>query len=201
MKRVMVFVSLLQVVVLADSVSQVVGFSSKDLRRGWNEITVSNEAFGDAALFTTLDRVGHFSPPEAVIGDMIVFDLDGFHQKYRFTSYNVTNSTYLLTLAMDTRLLPREISLDWIPLPKVFWINHVSTNVVSCMTSGELPFLTARKLEREEQPDVPARDVIIRSVSAIETNLIYTFKGGRIKLEPYVDTRFDIDRKADGTTK
>lgn len=205
MNRIVVFISFLQVAVYADLVSQVVGFSGNDLRQGWNEIMVGYEAFGDAALFTTLDRIGRFSPPEGVIGDEIVFNLDGFHQKYRFASFNATNLTYSLILAMNTRRLPREISLDWIPLPKVFWINHVSTNAVSYTMSGALSFSNMRKLENAEQPDVPARQeargVVVRSVLANETNLIYTFKGGRIKVEPYMDARFDIGGKVDGLAK
>ena len=164
--------------------SQIVGLSGTDLRHGWNEIRVDLDAFGDAAIFTTLDRIGHFSPPEALIGDEIVFDLDGFHQKYRFASFNATNSTYLLARAMNTVVLPQEISLDWIPLPKVFWINHASTNPASFLSSGELSLTSTRMLEIAEQDDVSIGygdgKVVIRSVSTSETNLIYTFKGGRI---------------------
>ena len=216
MKRIMALALLLQTAAFADYISQVVCFQCNDLKQGWNEIKVGSEAFGEKGLFTTLDRIGRFSPPEAVIGDELVFDLDGFHQKYRFTSYNATNSTYSLTLAMDARILPPEISLDWIPLPRVFWINHVSPKPVSFDSSGELSFSNKRKLESAEQrsaaaaqapaiPDTTAGEggvvVIVRSVSTNETNLTYTFKGGRIKAESDVDARFDVERKTNNAAK
>ena len=199
-----------------DFVSQIVGYHRKDLKQGWNEITVDNDAFGEKGLFTTLDRIGHFSPPEGVIGDELVFDLDGFHQKYRFASFDATNSTYSLTLAMDARTLPPEISLDWIPLPRVFWINHVSPNPASFDSSGGLSFSNKRKLERAERradsalqtpktSDTSAGEdgvvVVVRPVSTNETNLTYTFKGGRIKAESNVDDRFDVERKANNAAK
>lgn len=216
MKRIMALALLLQTVACADYMSQVICFQCNDLKQGWNEIKVGSDAFGEKGLFTTLDRIGHFTPPEAVIGDELVFDLDGFHQKYRFTSYNATNSTYSLALAMDARTLPPEISLDWIPLPRVFWINHVSPKPVSFDSSGELSFSNKRKLESAEQrsaaaaqaPAIPGTTageggvvVVVRSVSTNETNLTYTFKGGRIKAESNVDARFDVERKANNAAK
>ena len=126
---------------------QIVGCAHTELQQGWNEIKVNLEALGDEAIFTTLDRIGHFSPPEAVIGDELVFDLDGFHQKYRFASFNATNSTYSLVLAMNTTVLPPQISFDWIPLPRVFWINHTSTNSACFTSSGKISLISQGKLE------------------------------------------------------
>lgn len=217
MKGIMVLALLLQTAAFAESISQVICFQYKDLKQGWNEIKVDSDAFGEKGLFTTLDRIGHFYPPDAVIGDELVFDLDGFHQKYRFSSYNATNSTYLLTLAMDTRVLPREISLDWIPLPRVFWINHLSTKAVRFDSSGELSFSNKRKLESAERRSAASAQVptvsdittggegavvvVVRSVSTNETCLAYTFKGGTIKAESNVDARFDVKRKANNSSK
>ena len=85
---------------------------------------------------------------------------------------------------MNTMALPKEISLDWIPLPKVFWINHASTNPASFLSSGELSLISTRMLEKAEQGDTNLGygdgKVVVRSVSTSETNLIYTFKGGKI---------------------
>lgn len=195
MKQIVAFILLSCLSVCIGAESQVVGFSGTELHHGWNEIKVDFDAFGDAAIFTTLDRIGKFSPPEVLIGDEIVFDLDGFRQKYRFVSFNSTNSAYTLILAMNTMALPREISLDWIPLPKVFWINHVSTKTASFNSSGELSMASMRRLENAEPVEHGARKIVVRSVTTNEVDLIYTFKGGRIKADSALDTHLEIESK------
>ena len=185
MKRIATLALSFSLVAYAAPHPQIVGCAHTELQQGWNEIKVNLEALGDEAIFTTLDCVGHFTPPEAVVGDELAFDLDGFHQKYRFASFNATNSTYSLVLAMNTTVLPQQISFDWIPLPRVFWINHTSTNSACFTSCGELPLTNLRKLENVEHP-VPATKhegemFSVRPVSTNEVKLIYTFKGGRIR--------------------
>ena len=197
MKRIITVLTLIfHTITYADLHFQVIGFANKDLRPGWNEIKIDFDAIGDDALFSTLDRIGHISPPEAVVGDELVFDLDGFHQKYRFASFNATNSTYSLVLAMNARFLPQQISLDWIPLPRVFWINHTSTNSVCFTSRGEVSLTNLRKLESMEQP-VPATKqegeiLVVRPILTNDTQLIYTFKGGRICSTEAVKSRFQV---------
>ncbi len=186
MKRIITILTLIfNTITYADLCSQIICLANNELRPGWNEIKIDFEALGDEAIFTTLDRIGHFSPPEAVVGDELVFDLDGFHQKYRFASFNETNSTYSLVLAMNMGFLPQQISLDWIPLPRVFWINHTSTNSVCFTSSGELSLTNLRKLESVENTVPSAKHkgemLVVRPVLTNEEQLIYTFKGGRIR--------------------
>lgn len=165
--------------------SQVIGMEAKDLSAGWNEIKVNLLPIpnSDTALFATLDRLGEFIPPTGVLGDELVFDLDGYHQKYRFASYDLTNRVYTLKLVPSKMFLPQEISLDWIPLPRVFWVNHRSTNAVSYLASGELAASVRRHVDREEvteSHDVEMNRVTILPVSPDSPKLIYTFKGGKI---------------------
>lgn len=185
MKRIVALTLALCAITYAAQPQQVVGCFNTELQQGWNEIKVNFEALGEEAIFTTLDRIGHFSPPEAVIGDELVFDLDGFHQKYRFASFNATNSTYSLVLAMNTTVLPPQISFDWIPLPRVFWINHTSTNSACFTSSGKISLISQGKLESAKNDGIVTTHeselLIVNPVSTTDAHLIYTFKGGRIE--------------------
>ena len=118
--------------------SSVVGYMGEDLNKGWNAIELNFDATGKFPVFTTLDKVVEFSRGEAMIGDEIVFDLDGYHQKYRITGYDTAAKKFTLTKIRKKDHIPEQISLDWIPAPKVFWINHVTTNVVHVSQSGEV---------------------------------------------------------------
>ena len=118
--------------------SNVVGYEGKNLNHGWNEIELNFDATGLFSVFTTLDKVVEFVPGESMIGDEIVFDLDSYHQKYRIAGYDADTKKFTLTKIREKDNIPEQISLDWIPAPKVFWINHVTTNSVTVTQSGEV---------------------------------------------------------------
>jgi len=118
--------------------SNIVGYVGKDLNMGWNEIEINFDEVGMFSVFTTLDKVVRFSPGVSMIGDEIVFNLDGYHQKYRIAGYDATTEKFTLTKIRQKDNIPERISFDWIPVPKVFWINHVTTNIVSLTQSGQI---------------------------------------------------------------
>ena len=130
-------------------------FVSNDIRQGLNEIDVVVDSLD---LFPTMAKVVRFEPPEGVIGDDLVFDLDGKRQSYRFSAWDGSN----YTLTASAKILPQEIGLDGIPLRRKFWINHVPTNVIRLSSQGCVNDEQMRKLS--PVPSEPTRNIVIRLV-------------------------------------
>lgn len=82
-----------------------------------------------------------FEPPEAIVGDEIMFLLDGRWQTYRFISYDGTNA--VLTTNHDP--LPKHITLNGIPLLDSYKFNHRNSQVVSVKSSGGISPRYARE--------------------------------------------------------
>lgn len=110
--------------------SNVVGYMSSEVKKGLNEVSVKMDSLG---IFPTLDQVVKFSPPENVLGDILVYDLDGVRREYVFEGWSGSN----YVLRAQNRRLPAEIGLDWIPLRRTFWVRHVTTNSLSIVNSGQ----------------------------------------------------------------
>lgn len=130
-------------------------FVNNEIKRGLNEIEVEVDSID---LFPTMAKVLCFEPPEGVIGDDLVFDLDGRRRHYRFTAWDGTN----YTLTASAKVLPHEIGLDWVPLRRKFWINHVSTNVIQLTSMGLVSDEQMRKLS--PAPSEPTRNIEIQLV-------------------------------------
>ena len=133
----------------------IAGFVSSGIKQGLNEIDVLMDGFDS---FPTMAKVVQFEPPEGVIGDDLVFDLDGKRRRYRFSAWDGTN----YTLTASEKILPYEIGLDGIPLRRKFWINHVSTNVIQLTNVGRVSDEQMRKLS--PAPSEQTRNIEIQLV-------------------------------------
>lgn len=69
--------------------SQVVGYHTSAISQGVSRLNIKADSLGD---FPTLGDVVKFDPPQAIIGDVISFDLDGTRQHYRIDSYDGSNA-------------------------------------------------------------------------------------------------------------
>lgn len=134
----------------------IVGYAGNQLKQGLNEITLTMDSLD---IFPTMDKVVRFQPPEGVIGDDLVFDLDGKRRNYRFVAYDGTN--YVLTTGAKFQLSP--IGLDWIPLRVRFWLNHASTNDVSLVNSGLANDMVMEKIS--PRPPNLKREMTIKQVN------------------------------------
>ena len=138
------------------SSQNIVCYVNSEIKTGVNEISLVADSFD---LFPTMDMVVDFIPPTGVLGDDLIFNLDGRRRCYRFDSWDGTN--YVLTTTAQWQ--PLKIGLDWIPLRERFWINHVSTNAVQVMNSGEVSDAYMRKMSLV--PSTPKRNVEIHLIS------------------------------------
>ena len=168
-----------------DISANVVGCECQTLKQGLNEIKVNFDSVSDDSPFTTLDKVVGFHPSDGILGDEIVFDLDGFRQRYRFEGYDSTGKVYRAVRLIDVKSLPSVISLAAIPLPDVFWINHVSTNVVSVAAFGSVSGKYSQMIESCHSQDANDRVFALRILPSDECVSLLkevSFTEGRIEL-------------------
>lgn len=165
--------------------SYIVGYEDKNLNRGWNKIELNFDAVGVCTAFTTLDKVIKFSPVESMLGDEIVFDLDGYHQKYRIDSYDDRTEKFTLKKIRQKDNIPEQISLDWIPLPKVFWINHLTTNSVCLTQSGQIDGDMRRTVDSQTAITSDSAQPFLRiiPVNPDSKEYRYTLQGGKISVD------------------
>ena len=165
-----------------DLEANTVMFSNDRLKRGSNEIVVNCDVISRTNAFTTLDQVVQFFPPNGILGDELVFDLDGYRQRYSFVEYNETNNTYRLFRVGNNPDFPQVISLDSIPLLDKFWINHKGEKVVYVSSSGEVTEKYVRSaLPRKGRNRSPLE---VRFVSEAGVNQSIIFGNGLIESEP-----------------
>jgi len=166
--------------------SNVVGYEGKNLNRGWNEIKLNFDETGLFSVFTTLDKIVKFTPGESLLGDEIVFNLDGYHQKYRVNGYDAVTGKFSLTKIRKKDNIPEQISLDWIPAPKVFWINHVTTNSVYLTQCGQIDHGLRKLVDSQANTtsDIAQPLLKIIPVNPDSKELRYTLQGGKIKAYP-----------------
>lgn len=162
--------------------SNIVGYIGQDLNRGWNEIELDFDAVGTFPVFTTLDKVVKFTPGGSMIGDEIVFNLDGYHQKYRVTGHDATTEKFTLTKIRPKDNIPEQISFDWIPVPKVFWINHVTTNSVYLTQCGQIDNGLKKLVDSQTSTASDSGQPFLRivPVNPDTKELHYTLQGGKI---------------------
>lgn len=162
--------------------SNIVGFIGQDLKQGWNEIELNFDEVGLFSVFTTLDKVVRFIPGDSIIGDEIVFDLDGYHQKYRIVGYDAKTDKFTLTKIRPKDNIPEQISFDWIPVPKVFWIYHVTTNSVNLTQSGQIDNGLRKIVDTQAAASSDSTQPFIKivPVSPNTKALRYTLQGGKI---------------------
>ena len=134
-------------------------FSNACLKRGSNEIVVNCDAISKTEAFTTLDQVVVFSPSNGVLGDELVFDLDGYRQRYKFAEYNETNNTYSLFRVGENLSLPQTISLDTIPLLDKLWIDHKVEKDVFVSSSGRVSEKYIRSSQSKKERRRPPIEV------------------------------------------
>lgn len=162
--------------------SNIIGCSAQAISNGWNEITVNFDQIGLSPIFTTLDKIIQFDPANDVVGDEIVFDLDGYHQKYRISNLDHKTNQYTLKLVREKDNLPKEISFDWIPAPKVFWIYHASTNNVLVRQSGVIDNNYKKAAYSHSSNPIAIQQPLLKviPVNADSKELHYTLQGGKI---------------------
>ena len=134
-------------------------------------------------MFTTLDKIISFEPSNGIIGDELVFDLDGYHQRYRIDSYDKNTNRYSLSRIRKKDSIPEHISFDWIPAPKVFWINHTTTNTVRAAQSGGLAngYKTILDMPHSSEKSKMVPMLKIVPIEATSPELKITLQGGKIK--------------------
>lgn len=167
--------------------SFVVGYKQLELKIGWNEIKVNFDVAGPFPVFTTLDKVIKFFPAEAIVGDEIVYDLDGYHQKYSITSYDKASDKYTLVKTQTKGDYPDKISFDWIPIPKIFWVNHKTTNIVHLSQAGLVDNDYRMSIDSEYSSTSKKNPALIEVIPVDpkdSLNLYYTLKGGKIMQKP-----------------
>ena len=170
--------------VLPELSGNVVCLTNQNLEQGLNEIKVNVDAVPAESAFTTLDKVVKFHPADGVLGDELVFDLDGFRQQYRFDGYCRTGEVYRLVRTHEVTLFPEMISLNAIPLPDMFWINHVSSNKVLISTFGIVAGKYKRIVESMDSPKTNANVFTLRIVPPDERTAIFkeiSFGNGRVE--------------------
>ena len=162
--------------------SSIVGYIGKDLNLGWNEIELNFDETGMFSVFTTLDKIVKFTPGESLLGDEIVFNLDGYHQKYRVNGYDAVTGKFSLAKIRKKDNIPEQISLDWIPAPKVFWINHVTTNSVYLTQCGQIDHGLRKLVDSQAYTtsDIAQPLLKIIPVNPDSKELRYTLQGGKI---------------------
>lgn len=162
--------------------SSIVGYMSKDLNLGWNEIELNFDEPGMFSVFTTLDKVVKFTPGESMLGDEIVFNLDGYHQKYRIDGYDSATGKFTLMKIRKKDNIPEQISFDWIPVPKVFWINHVTTNSVYLTQSGQIDNDLRKLVDSQATTTSDMTQPLLKvvPVNPDSKELRYTLQGGKI---------------------
>lgn len=166
--------------------SSIVGYMGKDLNLGWNEIELNFDETGMFSVFTTLDKVVKFTPGESMLGDEIVFNLDGYHQKYRIDGYDAATGKFTLTKIRKKDNIPEQISLDWIPVPKVFWINHVTTNSVYLTQCGQIDNGLRKLVDSQTNTTCDMTQPLLKvvPVNPDSAMLRYTLQGGKIATCP-----------------
>lgn len=140
-------------------ISQVVGYIRSEVKPGLNEIEITMDSMG---LFPTLEKIVRFEPPENVVGDDLIFDLDGKRLRYFIESYDGTNAV------MTTKMLwvPKEIGLDWIPLRDRIWLNHKTDKHLALSNSGQINDAEQKRLD--PRPGVEKREIKITLVDDAE---------------------------------
>ena len=118
--------------------SNIVCFHYSCISQGVSRLTINADSLD---IFPTLGDVVSFEPPEAIIGDEIMFLLDGAWQTYQFETYDGTNA--VLTTNRDP--LPKRITLNGIPLLDFYKFNHKNSQVVSVKSSGSISPRYARE--------------------------------------------------------
>ena len=188
MKQFLTFATFILAVVLlacAETISHsssIVGYIGKDLNRGWNEIELNFDETGMFSVFTTLDKVVKFTTGESMLGDEIVFNLDGYHQKYRVDGYDASTGKFTLTKIRKKDNIPEQISFDWIPAPKVFWINHVTTNSVYLTQCGQIDNGLRKLVDSQATTTSDMTQPLLKvvPVNPDSKELRYTLQGGKI---------------------
>ena len=162
-------------------------FSNDCLKRGSNEIAVNCDVISRTNAFTTIDQVVQFFPANGILGDDLVFDLDGYRQRYSFAEYNETNNTYRLFRVGDNPNFPQAISLDSIPLLDKFWINHKDEKDVYVSRSGEV---TEKYVRSVQPPTGRSRPLLeVRLVSEAGVDWSFIFGKGMIESKPQSEGR------------
>ncbi len=164
--------------------ANVVGCECQTLKQGLNEVKVNFDSVPDDSPFTTLDKVIAFHPADGVLGDEIVFELDGFRQRYRFEGYDISNKVYRAVRLVEVKSIPDVISLAAIPLPDIFWINHVPTSAVSVTAFGVVAGKYSQMIESRGLPNANGDVFTLRILPPEESSTILkevSFTEGRIE--------------------
>lgn len=170
---------------LQDLAANTVGYESQWLKQGENEIKVNFDYAPADSTFTTLDKVIKFEPKEGVVGDELIFDLDGFRQCYRFEGYDSTGDVYRLVRSAETGSLPQTISLAAIPLPEKFKVNHRASTNVAVIAAGVLANEYKRIAESWNAPMTNMPPITVRIVAPGECGAQsrnISFEKGRIEV-------------------
>lgn len=111
----------------------IIGYVINEVKSGMNKIEIKMDSLD---IFPTLDRILVFDPPESILGDTLIVDLDGVRHSFVFEMY--TGSNYVLRANSQACPNMQHIELDWIPIKECIWLRHVSTNRVALINSGRL---------------------------------------------------------------
>ncbi len=111
--------------------NQIVGFVKCEVKQGLNEIKITMESLD---IFPTLAKTVRFEPSANVVGDELIFDLDGKRYRYLVESYDGTNA--VLTTKMQ--FAPKKIGLDWIPIRDRMWLDHKTAKQLALSNVGQI---------------------------------------------------------------
>jgi hypothetical protein len=167
--------------ILNASQSQTVGYGNVKLQKGNNRIEINFDAV--CPLFSTLDMVVKFEPADGVLGDEVMFSLDGKMRCYRFSSFDGTN--YVLSSVRESPSIVT--TLDAIPWMPEFWIKHNSSTEVTITQSGGMGGeyeRLERQWERDARHQAIANPVVVTFVDSGDPQKPkkIRLKGGHISL-------------------
>lgn len=161
--------------------SQIVGYCHTRLQKGNNRIEINFDAVNP--LFSTMDMVLKFVPADGVLGDEIIFPLDGKMRHYRFDSYDGTN----YTLSAVREAPPFTITIDAIPWMSEVWIEHnnsMEVDIAQAGATGGKYERWKREWERASKHQAVATPVVITLVDSDDPQKLnpICLKGGHISL-------------------
>ena len=162
----------------------IVGYNSQRLKQGMNEIKVNFDYAPADSAFTTLDRVITFEPKDGVLGDELIFNLDGLRQSYRFEGCDSTGNVYRLVRSCETNSLPQTISLAAIPLLDKFWIVHKAATEIHVVAAGVLANEYKRIADSWKPPVTNMPPIVVTIVAPGDSrrqSKDISFKKGRIE--------------------
>ena len=146
-----------------DTYSNAVGYQNTTITTG--SLCRVEPTFVPLNAFPTMKSILRVEPPEDLVGNQLIFDLDGKHWVYDALSYDPKEEDYRLKARRDWYVVYN--ALDGIPFRRVFWINNRGTKPMQITTRGTLnKEASARLFPEQKAKSNPAPLINIEVISS-----------------------------------